>query len=60
MIPVKKCENVYCCFWENDRCVLEGITVDEYGHCREYVYPEIPKEYFDKMKMGLRRKILEI
>ena len=42
---LNKCENSYCCFWINDRYVLEGFTVDENGHCREYVYPEIPEKY---------------
>ncbi|MCI9274365.1 MAG: hypothetical protein HFE39_10510 [Clostridiales bacterium] len=58
MIRVKKCDNIYCSFWEKDRCLLEGITVDEYGHCQEYVYPDIPEELFEQKRKEMREKIL--
>ena len=44
------CQNNYCSYWENGKCLLDSITVDENGMCIEFVYPEFPQEYLDQKR----------
>lgn len=58
-MKVENCDNNFCCFWEDGQCVLDKITVDEYGSCVESVRPDIPADYLEYKRRELRKKILE-
>jgi len=35
------CGNVFCIYWENERCTLNQITLDDQGKCEACIYVEI-------------------
>lgn len=49
------CENCFCIYWEEGRCVLERITINIQGHCQECIYLSVPEKDLKKA----REKILK-
>ena len=44
------CENDYCIYWEDNRCILDEIYVNKIGLCESCIYVSIPGEKFKKMR----------
>ncbi len=36
-----KCENIFCIYWKNNKCILDKITLDIKGVCQECIYINI-------------------
>ena len=49
------CENKFCVYWSDNRCVLKEIVLDIQGSCTSCVYITMDDEELD----NLRREQLE-
>lgn len=53
-----KCENYYCVYWFEDTCILNEISLDIQGNCRECILVDVEEsvlkkardKYIDKLK----------
>lgn len=44
------CENRYCIYWENGKCTLDEIYLDELGICESCIRISIPDEKLHKIR----------
>lgn len=44
------CENNYCVYNSENKCILDEISIDAVGMCAECIYPNIDKQILDKYK----------
>ena len=44
------CENNYCIYESNGKCLLDEISIDSLGMCTEYIYPDIDEEILNQAK----------
>ena len=51
------CENTYCIYWENKRCILDNISLDETGRCRDCIYIDIDPKSLRQYRLALRSKL---
>lgn len=35
------CENIFCIYWENDKCLLNSVKLDIQGRCDSCIYIDI-------------------
>ncbi len=45
-----ECENIYCVYCKNNKCLLERITIDISGLCQECIYATIDNKILEKAK----------
>ncbi len=45
-----KCENCFCIYQENGKCILDEINLDITGQCDSCIYVDIPKKDLEKYK----------
>lgn len=38
------CDNSFCIYWQDNRCLLEEISLDRLGQCMDCIYVEIKEE----------------
>ena len=50
-----KCENEFCIYQSNGKCMLDRVDINSSGMCTECIYPDIDEEILNKEK----RKLLE-
>ena len=50
------CENEYCIYQKNRACMLDIISIDEFGKCSECIIPNIPHDFLE----GLKRETFKI
>ena len=50
-----QCENIFCIYFENDACILNEISLDIQGNCRDCIYIDLD----DKTLKAEREKILK-
>lgn len=50
------CENEYCIYQKNRACMLDIISIDEFGKCSECIIPNIPHDFLE----GLKREAFKI
>ena len=48
-----RCDNNFCIFQEQGKCILSKISVDELGMCSECTYPEIDEKILTEAKLKL-------
>lgn len=49
------CENVFCVYQKEDRCLLDEVRLDIQGKCTEYIYVHVDETELKRNK----QKILE-
>ena len=47
------CENHFCIYNFEKKCIIENISVNIYGMCQDGVYPDIDKEVLEEAKLKL-------
>ena len=47
---VMKCENLYCIYNDEDKCILESVSLDIQGKCKECIYVDITDDQLKKLK----------
>ena len=47
---VKYCMNDLCVYCNDNMCMLDNISINEFGICSEYISVHIPKEEFEKYR----------
>ena len=55
-----KCENDFCIYEANGKCILDEISINSLGACDECIYPNIDRDYLEKQKQKLLKKYEEI
>lgn len=43
------CQNLFCIYWDQNQCTLDGITLDIRGSCEDCIYIT-PEESYLKQK----------
>ena len=51
------CKNILCIYQRENKCTLEETSINQYGICCEYVFPDI--EDLEKLKEATARMIDE-
>ena len=51
-----KCENSFCIYESNGKCILKNISIDGLGMCTECIYPAID----EKILADAKQKLLKI
>ena len=51
-----KCENNFCIYQNNGRCILDKIDIDSLGMCAECIYPDIDEKTLNQAKLKLLKK----
>ena len=51
-----ECENVFCIYESNGKCILEEITIDISGSCSDKIYIDID----DKTIIQAKERLLDI
>ena len=44
------CENEYCIYQKNRACMLDIISIDEFGKCSKCIIPNIPNDFLEELK----------
>ena len=52
---IMRCENCFCIYQENGKCVLDEINIDITGQCDSCIYVDIPKSDLENIKNTQRR-----
>ncbi len=55
-MPIK-CENEFCIYCKNNKCILDVIQIDSMGICSECIRISIEKNQLNYMKRKLFEKI---
>ncbi len=50
------CDQELCVYQCDGKCRLETIHIDRLGQCSECLYPDIDKEYLEKIKHDFLEK----
>lgn len=50
------CENRLCIYWEENACILSGVSMDSLGMCEECILVSLEDEELDKKRKQLRQK----
>lgn len=45
-----KCENIFCIYERNGKCILKKVELDIIGQCRECIYLNISDEELKRLK----------
>lgn len=45
-----KCENEYCVYWKNNRCILDEISLDILGACKCCIYVDIDNDVLEQYR----------
>ncbi len=48
-----KCENNFCIYQTNDKCILDKVSIDSLGMCTECIYPDIDEKTLNQAKSKL-------
>ena len=56
---IMKCENCYCVYQTKGKCILEKISIDISGMCKECIYVNVDKEVLTEKKLKLLKNFEE-
>lgn len=56
---MRYCENSFCIYQEENTCILNQISPDEYGICQDCIWVEIPREKKEEIKRKMREEFEE-
>ncbi len=45
-----ECENYFCVYWRNEKCILDKIRINGLGMCDECIMVNIKEEVLDAEK----------
>lgn len=48
-----KCENNFCIYQSEGKCILDKISMNNLGMCTECIYPDINKNILNQAKSKL-------
>lgn len=51
------CENEYCIYQKSKKCMLDTISIDEFGRCSECIVPNFPYKALEKAKEKTLKKL---
>ena len=51
-----ECENSFCIYQSQGKCLLDNISIDISGMCTECIYPDIDEKILNKAKSKLLKK----
>ena len=54
------CENKFCIYFESDTCILNPISLDELGLCKQMCYVDIDEEFLDFKRKKLLAKFEQL
>ncbi len=46
------CENIYCLYNRDNKCLLDDIELDIQGKCKSCIYTQIDDEYLNQKKQN--------
>lgn len=52
------CENIFCIYWENEKCILDETSLDILGNCKNCIYVDFEDELLDLYRKKGLNKIL--
>lgn len=44
------CEAMYCVYWQNGCCSLDGISIDNAGRCEASIFVDVSHDILNAMK----------
>ena len=50
------CENTFCIYESNGKCILENVVINNLGMCTECIYPDINEKIVNEAKSELLKK----
>lgn len=51
-----QCENCFCVYWKDNRCIVDEIYLDIMGCCQTCIYVDIPEDILrEKREMFLEQ-----
>jgi len=50
------CENVFCIYYEKDKCILDSISLDEMGICTNVFFVNVEELYLSYKRKKLLSK----
>ncbi len=51
------CEKIFCIYWQNQKCLLQSISIDTLGHCQDCIFIEIKEPKLEKKRAALRAEL---
>jgi len=54
------CENTFCIYYENGKCILDSICLDELGACTNMFYVSIEESYLASQRKKLLSKFEQL
>lgn len=52
-----KCDNFFCIYWADGRCILSEIELDIQGNCSSCIYVKIPEDILEKKRREAIEKL---
>ena len=46
-----RCENIFCIYFSNKKCILDEISLDIQGTCENCIYVDIDEEVLEKKRI---------
>ena len=56
-MSIKSCENLFCIYWEENKCILSNISLDVQGNCQDYIYVDLQKMTLTEAMKQMRKKL---
>ena len=51
------CENVFCIYQKQGKCILESVQIDIQGNCTDCIYINVEEEALNNLKEKLLRDL---
>ncbi len=51
------CENEFCTYQKQGKCILESVQLDIQGNCTDCIYIKVEEETLNKLKEKLLREL---
>lgn len=52
-----ECENEFCIYWKKNQCILDEISLDILGCCRNCIYVAIEEETMQRERDKLLQRL---
>ena len=53
------CENIFCIYWKDEKCLLKEICLDIQGNCKNCIYVDIDETLLLNQRQKLLNKYCE-
>ena len=51
------CENKFCIYWEDNKCMLDHISLDVHGNCLDCIYVNLDNRLLSEARKEMREKL---